>query len=81
MLTGCFLGLDSATLSTLKTNYLNAITAVAVAGQSYAIGGRSFTRANLAELQKALKEIQFAQSAAAGTAVRRTVGRYRNASY
>lgn len=81
MLTGCFIGLDAATLSSLQTNYLNAIQACAVAGQSYAIGGRSFTRANLDELKKTLQEIQFAQNALNGRLVRRTVGRYRNASY
>ena len=81
MLSGCFIGLDSATLAELKTQYVAAITAVAVAGQSYSIGGRSFTRANLEDLKKTLKEITFAQNIASGNAVRRTVGRYRNASY
>lgn len=81
MLKGAFIGLDAATLAELKINYIAAIQAVAVAGQSYSIGGRQFTRANLNELTDTLKEVTFAQGVAAGTTVRRTVGRYRNATY
>lgn len=51
-----FIGLDSATLSTLKTAYVNAITAVA-SNQSYSLNGRALTRANLSELRAALGQI------------------------
>lgn len=81
MITGCFIGLDSATLSSMRDEYVAAIRAVAVAGQQYSIGGRSYTRANLQELQNTLKEVTFAQGVANGTTVRRTVGRFRNATY
>jgi len=36
----------------------DAISAVAVGGQKYAIGNRSLERANLSELQKARKALQ-----------------------
>lgn len=73
---GIFYGLDSSTLATLKEAYTNAIVAVATAGQSYSISGRSFTRANLAELNETLAEILAAQARAAGTATTQTYPRF-----
>lgn len=75
-ITGIFYGLDAATLATLKTAYTNAIVAVATAGQSYSISGRSFTRANLPELNQSLAEIVAAQNYAAGTTITQTYPRF-----
>lgn len=74
---GIFFGLDAATLSTLKTNYVACLNAIAVAGQSYSISGRTFTRANLKEVSQMLAEVQAAIDRAAGT---RTTSFYPNMS-
>lgn len=66
---GIFFGLDSATLATLKTNYVACLNAIAVAGQSYSISGRTFTRANLKEVSAMLAEVQAAIDRAAGTRI------------
>jgi len=47
------------------------IKAIAVAGASYSIAGRSFTRANLAEVAQTIKELQAAIDNASGNRVRR----------
>lgn len=73
---GIFYGLDAATLATLKTAYTDAIVAVATAGQSYSISGRSFSRANLPELNATLAEIIAAQNYAAGTGNSQTYARF-----
>lgn len=75
-ITGTFYGLDSATLATLKDAYVNAILAVATAGQSYSISGRAFTRADLAELNSTLAEIIAAQNYANGTGITQTYPRF-----
>lgn len=64
---GLFYGLDAATLATLKTNYLACLNAIAVAGQSYSISGRSFTRADIAEVSQMLAEVQAATDRLNGT--------------
>jgi bifunctional pyridoxal-dependent enzyme with beta-cystathionase and maltose regulon repressor activities len=64
---GLFYGLDAATLATLKTNWLACVNAIAVAGQSYSISGRTFTRANLAEASQMLAEVQAAIDRLDGT--------------
>lgn len=65
--TGQFYGLPAATLASLLTTYTTALTAVATTGQSYAIAGRSFTRADLPEIRQTIAEIVAAQNRAAGT--------------
>jgi len=72
---GKFFGLDASTLATLKTNYVACLQAIAVAGQSYSISGRTFTRANLNEVSQMLAEVQAAIDRAAGT---RTTSFYPN---
>jgi len=64
---GIFFGLDLASLTALKTNYLTCLNAIAVAGQSYSISGRTFTRANLAEVSQLLAETQTAIERLNGT--------------
>lgn len=49
------MALTLAEAQTLRAAYLAALTAIA-SGQSYTIGSRSLTRANLAEVKKAFAE-------------------------
>ena len=57
MLDNPFLGLDGATLATLKTKTLDAIQAVLL-NQSYSLNGKSVSRADLAQLNNMLGNIQ-----------------------
>lgn len=66
MLDNPFLGLDSATLATLKTKALDAIQAVLL-NQSYSLNGKSVSRADLAQLNNMLGNIQDALNDNAGT--------------
>ena len=68
-LQGVFFGIDAATLQTLKTNYLNCLTAIATAGQSYSISGRVFTRADIEQVSNTIREIQQALDRASGRRV------------
>jgi hypothetical protein len=54
-----FLGLDAATLGTLKSKTLDAIQAVLL-NQSYSLNGKSVTRANLPDLNQMLGQLQAA---------------------
>jgi hypothetical protein len=54
-----FLGLDSATLNTLKTKVLDAIQAVLL-NQSYSLNGKSVNRADLTALNQMLGQLQSA---------------------
>ena len=54
---GVFYDLTAAELATLRTEYLACLSAIAVAGQSYTIGGRQFNRANLKEVKDTLAEV------------------------
>ena len=78
---GIFFSLDAATLATLKTNYVACLTAIAVAGQSYSISGRTFTRANLAEVTKTISEIQAAIDRASGTRSTQTYPNFSRGAY
>jgi hypothetical protein len=67
MIQGLFFGLPVATLQTMQTQWQACLTAIATAHQSYSIAGRSFTRANLAEVSSTLGEITAALNRAQGT--------------
>jgi hypothetical protein len=67
---GLFVGLDSATLATMKTEWLACLSAIAT-NQSYSVANRTLTRADLKEVKATIREITFAQQSAAGT-LRRT---------
>jgi len=54
-----FIGLDLATLTTLRTAYVSAITALA-SNMSYSLNGRSLTRSSLPDVKATLSEIQAA---------------------
>lgn len=75
--TGRFYGLTAAQLTTLQTNWLACLNAIAVAGQSYSIAGRQFNRANLAEVSQTLGDINDALARVNGT---RTTQTYANFS-
>ena len=66
-ITGCFFGLPVTTLQPMLTNYLNLLTGISTAGQSYMIGGRTFTRANIAEVRQTIQELQYAINRQNGT--------------
>lgn len=66
-----FDGLDASTLSTLKTQYLACLTAIAQ-NQAYSLNGRSLTRANLSEVKTTLGQIQAALDLANGTTTNTT---------
>jgi len=75
--TGAYVGLTAAELSSLRAEVIAALSAVLNVGQSYSIGGRSFTKVNLPDLQNMLAEINYAQGLLAGTGVTSTVPRFR----
>jgi hypothetical protein len=66
-----FFGLPIATLQELHTDFIACLKTIAVAGASYSIAGRSFTRANLAEVSQTIKELQAAIDSANGTRVKK----------
>ena len=66
MLDNPFLGLDSATLTALKTKTIDAIQAVLL-NQSYSLNGKSVSRADLNALNNMLGNLQDALTDAAGT--------------
>jgi hypothetical protein len=66
-----FFGLPLAVLQELQTDFTACLKAIAVAGSSYSIAGRSFTRANLAEVSQTLKELQAAIDSVSGNRVKR----------
>jgi len=75
-LTGRFYGLTSAQLTTLQGQYVDCLSAIAVAGQSYTIAGRQFNRANLAEVSQTLGDINDALARLNGTRTTQTFGRF-----
>ncbi len=71
-----FFGLPLATLQELQTDFIACLKAIAIAGASYSIAGRSFTRANLAEVSQTIKELQAAIDSASGNRVKRFVSTF-----
>jgi len=71
-----FFGLPLATLEQLRLKYLACLEAIAVAGSSYSIAGRQFTRASLPEVQTTIKELNAAIENAKGTRVRKVVSAF-----
>jgi hypothetical protein len=60
MAQGKFVGIPVATLTSLRDKYITCLEAIAVAGASYSIAGRTFSRANLAEVSDTLAELNYA---------------------
>lgn len=75
---GLYFGLPAATLSTLLAQYTACLTAIAVAGQTYSISGRQFTRANLAEVGQQIMELNAALTYANGTRTTQVYARFNN---
>lgn len=76
MASGSFVGLPLATLTSLREKYISCLEAIAVAGVSYSIGGRSFSRANLTEVRNTLEELTYAIKIADGTRVMTTYAKF-----
>jgi hypothetical protein len=75
-LTGRFYGLTAAQLTTLQSQFLECLSAIAVAGQSYTIAGRQFNRANLAEVSQTIGDINDALARVQGTRTTQTFARF-----
>ena len=56
--TFCFIPLP--TLLQLQTQYTAALSAIAIAGQSYSVAGKSFTKADLKNVAEILGSIAYA---------------------
>ena len=76
MAKGDFLGLPLATLTSLRDKYITCLEAIAVAGASYSISGRSFSRANLGEVRDTIAELTLAIESANGTRIRTTYANF-----
>ena len=68
-----FDGLPLADLLALRAQVLAGITQIMVTGQSYSLGGRSFTAANLSELRSMLGDIGIEIAKLSGRTSRRTL--------
>ena len=76
MAKGDFLGLPLATITSLRDKYVTCLEAIAVAGASYSIAGRSFSRANLGEVRDTIAELTLAIQSANGTRIRTTYANF-----
>jgi hypothetical protein len=74
--TGRFYGLTAAQLTTMQTEWLACLSAIATAGQSYTIAGRQFNRANLAEVSQTIGDINDALARAQGTRTTQTFANF-----
>jgi hypothetical protein len=81
MVEGKFVALDVATLTTMLTEWRACLSAIAAYDstkgiasglQSYSIAGRSFTRADLAQVSDMVAELSYALSLKTGQLVRTT---------
>lgn len=60
MVVGKFVSLDVDTLTAMLTEWRACLTAIATAHQQYSIAGRSFTRADLAQVSDMVAELSYA---------------------
>ena len=81
MAKGDFIGLPLATLTSLRDKYVTCLEAIAVAGSSYSIAGRSFSRANLGEVRDTIAELTLAIQVVNGTRIRTTYANFSDYSY
>lgn len=66
-----FIGLDSATLTTLKSEAVACLSAI-LKNQSYSLNGRNLTRANLNDVKGMLGQLQAALDIANGVSAQTT---------
>jgi hypothetical protein len=71
-----FVNLDLATVQELKSKFVECLAAIAVAGQSYTISGRTYTRANLNDVNKTVAELAAAEQFLSGKLRRRTYANF-----
>lgn len=71
-MTGKFIHIPLATLTTMLADWQACLTAIATAHQQYSIAGRTFTRANLIEVSEMVGEISYAKALAEGSITRTT---------
>lgn len=71
-----FVNLDLATIQDLKTKFTECLAAIAVAGQSYTISGRTYTRANLSDVSDTLAELASAERLKTGQLKTRTFANF-----
>ena len=76
MASGAFVGLPLATLTSLRDKYVSCLEAIAVAGASYSIAGRPFSRANLTEVRNTIEELSYAIKLADGTRTLTTYAKF-----
>ena len=76
MAKGDFIGLPLATLTSLRDKYVTCLEAIAVAGSSNSIAGRSFSRANLGEVSSTIAELTLAIQNISGTRIRTTYAKF-----
>ena len=76
MAKGDFIGLPLTTLTSLRDKYITCLEAIAVAGSSYSIAGRSFSRANLGEVRDTIAEFTLAIQQATGGRIRTTYAKF-----
>jgi len=76
MAKGDFIGLPLTTLTSLRDKYITCLEAIAVAGSSYSIAGRSFSRANLGEVRDTIAELTLAIQQATGGRIRTTYTKF-----
>lgn len=72
--------MDAATLATMKTETVAALTAARKAGQSYGISGRSKSSVDFAALQSDLAEINYAIALLDGTGITTALADFSKAS-
>jgi hypothetical protein len=71
-------GFSVATLQAMLANVNTAITTILTAGQTYRIGPREFTQANLGELEQMANDIQSAIDYKNGARVKSALVDYSN---
>jgi hypothetical protein len=77
MALGTFLGLPLATIQSLKASYLDCLAALAQ-NQSYTLGGRNITRADLKAVNDTIAELQYAENRALGRGARKVLCDFSN---
>ena len=61
-----FLGLDVATLTSLRDQFVQCLFTIAQVGQSWQVANRTYTKADFAEVKATLGELNAAIAATAG---------------
>lgn len=76
-----FSGLPAVTIAALKADFLQCLTDIARAGQSYTINSRTYTGADMDAVKDTIRQLQEAQDYQAGTIKTRAYPIFRNRGY